>query len=317
MKKARTLATGTQSLVHLGNGDTYQGPLVGGKPHGMGTYTWKNQDTYTGMFQNGLPHGFGVRRSANGSVYSGDWKAGARCGLGNHVYASSQTGVSEIYMGRFENNTYHGYGIFRFKSGNIYSGYWSGGKMHGKGSFQWPDGSMFNGTWKQGQRDGLIYYSPATASYTMRQVFKEGVLVEEAKVSRISDRYLHGFVPDHVQGPQTTEVKEHVKKNQREDTDTDTDSDEDDDVDDANDVDDDTDHKVSLKDSDKNPPEEQVYHNKEQEAFSQCVVCTTQERNRYLRPCGHVAVCDHCVVYLIKCPICRITIIEDLPAYIC
>lgn len=40
-------------------GDVYTGQFHMGKPHGEGTYTWKNTSIYTGEFNNGMKHGHG------------------------------------------------------------------------------------------------------------------------------------------------------------------------------------------------------------------------------------------------------------------
>ncbi|KAJ1425161.1 hypothetical protein B484DRAFT_315253, partial [Ochromonadaceae sp. CCMP2298] len=41
-----------------------------------------------------------------------------------------------------------------------------------------------------------------------------------------------------------------------------------------------------------------------------CVVCLTERREVLLLPCRHLCVCDSCLVYIDKCPVCRSTFEE-------
>eukprot|EP00802_Teleaulax_amphioxeia_P009151 Tamp_09167.p1 GENE.Tamp_09167~~Tamp_09167.p1 ORF type:complete len:361 (-),score=39.94 Tamp_09167:308-1390(-) len=48
----------------------------------------------------------------------------------------------------------------------------------------------------------------------------------------------------------------------------------------------------------------------------ECVVCLVKRKNRLLRPCGHVCVCEGCSTQITACPICRAPISEAIRAFV-
>ena len=100
-----------------------------GKPHGFGTYKWKNGASYVGHFEHGIKGGFGK------------WKkdGGFNCNQ---------------YEGLFFNDMKHGEGVFTWESGNQYEGnYWMD-LREGFGRMSWKDGSFYEGDWSKGLQHG-------------------------------------------------------------------------------------------------------------------------------------------------------------------
>jgi len=62
-------------VLHDYKGGTYSGVLLGGKPHGQGTWRHPNGE-YVGEWKNGTIHGQGIFTSYAGRKYIGQWKDG-------------------------------------------------------------------------------------------------------------------------------------------------------------------------------------------------------------------------------------------------
>ena len=74
------------------------------KPHGKGTYSWKNGSEYTGDWVDG-------RRSGNGEF---EWNNGGK------------------YEGQYLNNLQHGKGKHSYPNGRTEEGTWKEGNKHGE-----------------------------------------------------------------------------------------------------------------------------------------------------------------------------------------
>lgn len=81
----------------INNGDIYEGALVDGQPHGLGTLTYAGGNKYVGAFNNGLMHGHGTLSFASGSSYVGEWKNGKWDGKGIFKYVDGSIWHSGLW----------------------------------------------------------------------------------------------------------------------------------------------------------------------------------------------------------------------------
>ena len=107
-------------------GAKYVGQFKGFKPHGYGTFFWKNGDKYYGEWKDGKNHGNGTKI----------WKNGRK------------------YVGTFKNDKLHGEGTLFYPDGKKYTGEFINGKRHGKGTFSYPDGTAYVGQFIAGKEEG-------------------------------------------------------------------------------------------------------------------------------------------------------------------
>ena len=66
----------TVLLVGCATKGNYVGELKNGKPHGKGTYIWKNGTKYEGEWKDGERYGQGRFTFTDGSKYEGEWEDG-------------------------------------------------------------------------------------------------------------------------------------------------------------------------------------------------------------------------------------------------
>ena len=90
----------TVLLVGCATKGNYVGELKDGKPHGKGTYIWKN-----------------------GTKYEGEWKDGERYGQGRFTFTDGSK-----YVGEFKDGKKHGQGTYTYPDGRKYEGEWKDGK---------------------------------------------------------------------------------------------------------------------------------------------------------------------------------------------
>ena len=64
----------TVLLVGCATKGNYVGELKDGKPHGKGTYIWKNGTKYEGEWKDGELHGQGTLTWSSGEKYVGEFK---------------------------------------------------------------------------------------------------------------------------------------------------------------------------------------------------------------------------------------------------
>lgn len=108
-------------------GAKYVGEFKNYKPHGYGTFIWKNKDKYVGEWKEGKSHGNGTKI----------WKDGRK------------------YFGTFENDKMEGKGSMFYPNGNKYVGEFVNNKRHGEGTYYYSDGTAFIGNFIAGKQEGL------------------------------------------------------------------------------------------------------------------------------------------------------------------
>eukprot|EP00392_Amoebophrya_sp_AT5.2_P011189 g11264.t1 len=90
------------------NGGEYEGELVGGQAHGLGTMVFSSDENstkdthtspaeYTGNWEKGRPHGIGSMRLKSGSEYTGQWMNGKPHGDGKMWIAKYKLSVSSSW----------------------------------------------------------------------------------------------------------------------------------------------------------------------------------------------------------------------------
>ena len=95
----------TVLLVGCATKGNYVGELKDGKPHGKGTYIWKNGTKYEGEFKNGKRHGQGNETYSDGVKYEGEWKDGVKHGQGTKTVPNEGKYVGEWKDGKTWNIT--------------------------------------------------------------------------------------------------------------------------------------------------------------------------------------------------------------------
>ena len=145
-------------VVNLANGDTYQGDMRNGRPHGKGEPAPPCKGAsqtvsirpYASIKNSHFALGrAGVYTWSDGSTYSGDWFEGMKHGRGLYVYANG-----DVYEGGYYNGVKHGYGAAAWSNGSRYEGNWDSGREHGQGKYQTATGQCYTGTFNQGFVDG-------------------------------------------------------------------------------------------------------------------------------------------------------------------
>jgi len=138
-----------QQQVTLANGDTYEGPLLNGVPHGNGILKYAspgNRKRYDGEFINGVPNGLGKIIYKDGEIYNGEFKDGLKSGRGKMTWP----GETGMYEGMWANDTFHGIGKRVYDGGTVYQGGFVNGVFEGEGEYNSPT-QLFIGTFKNGQ----------------------------------------------------------------------------------------------------------------------------------------------------------------------
>ena len=75
----------TVLLIGCATKGNYVGELKDGKPHGKGTYIWKNGTKYEGEWKDGERYGQGRFTFTGGSMYVGEFKDGKKHGQGTNT----------------------------------------------------------------------------------------------------------------------------------------------------------------------------------------------------------------------------------------
>ena len=105
---------------------------------------------YVGQFKDSKPHGYGTFFWKNGNKYFGEWKDGKSHGNGTKIWNDGRE-----YAGTFKNDELHGQGTFYYPDGKQYTGEFENGKRHGEGTFYYSDGTAFVGKFVAGKQVGL------------------------------------------------------------------------------------------------------------------------------------------------------------------
>ncbi|GMI40351.1 hypothetical protein TeGR_g2856, partial [Tetraparma gracilis] len=134
-----------------GGGEVYEGGLLNGKRHGLGTMLYRNGNAYRGGWKADKEHGRGTLYGADMAVlFEGEFFAGKIMGAGTMSYADGSK-----YQGDFNNNTRSGFGRLTFASGAVYAGEFKEGMFWGRGRLTWAEsGNYYDGEWLNGQRHG-------------------------------------------------------------------------------------------------------------------------------------------------------------------
>ena len=128
---------------------TYDGELLDGKMHGLGTLIIKDKSKYIGEFKNNLYHGQGTFTSNEGDKYVGEWKDGEMDGKGTFTKPDG-----EQYVGEWKDGEMEGKGTFTKPNGEQYVGEFKKSKKHGKGSYLFSFGEKYVGEYKNDVYDG-------------------------------------------------------------------------------------------------------------------------------------------------------------------
>ncbi|TDR94596.1 hypothetical protein [Enterovirga rhinocerotis] len=101
----------------------YQGAMRDGRPEGHGMYRDRTGLTYEGPWLGGLPHGEGRLKLGNGAEFAGLFRRGAAEGPG-HFYDVD----GEIFEGRFRQGLRNGQGRTVLPNGAAYRSDWAAGE---------------------------------------------------------------------------------------------------------------------------------------------------------------------------------------------
>mmetsp|Transcript_45655 Transcript_45655/g.132915 ORF Transcript_45655/g.132915 Transcript_45655/m.132915 type:complete len:229 (-) Transcript_45655:64-750(-) len=128
------------------DGTTYKGQLVGGKRHGVGTWT------------------------SDAEAYTGQWKEDQRDGQGRQTWKDGR-----VYEGQFKGGKLHGYGRMEWHMPNglmVYEGQYVDDLKDGQGRYVWPDGRVYDGGWQKGMRHGRATVT-TSKGLTRHEIWKE------------------------------------------------------------------------------------------------------------------------------------------------
>ena len=130
-------------------GHEYDGIFTNGKII-KGISTYPGGAKYVGEFKNYKPHGYGTFVWKNGDKYYGEWKNGKSNGNGTKIWKNGRK-----YLGTFKNDKLHGEGTLFYPDGNKYAGEFINGKRHGEGIFTYADGTAYIGKFIAGKEEGV------------------------------------------------------------------------------------------------------------------------------------------------------------------
>lgn len=127
--------------INYSNGDSYEGAIKDGKPHGYGI--WRSYDNccFRGLYNDGAPQ-YGAFRNPKGINYFGNWKNWKKNGYGKGADCNNAT-----YTGMWVNDKRSGKGVMEWPDGDKYEGDWVDGKMTGYGTYFYSDGTIKTGHW--------------------------------------------------------------------------------------------------------------------------------------------------------------------------
>ncbi|KAL8143348.1 hypothetical protein V2J09_016380 [Rumex salicifolius] len=165
------------------NGDSYEGDLFKGLPHGNGRYTWCDGTEYEGGWEMGKMSGKGKMKWPSGSFYEGDFSGGYFDGHGDftsinkyhytgawrmnnmHGFGRKEYSNSDVYEGSWKEGIREGSGTYVWSSGDTYTGAWKDGKMLGRGVMKWTNDDLYYGFWLNGLRHGTGVYRFSNGGY--------------------------------------------------------------------------------------------------------------------------------------------------------
>ena len=108
-------------------------------------------ESYEGDIRDGVPHGVGKRELASSSIYRGQFQHGCRHGAGRMVLASGEN-LQGFFLGRA--STLQGEGKIALHGGAEMAGTFADGKLHGDGYYRAPNGVEWRGHFEAGTLSG-------------------------------------------------------------------------------------------------------------------------------------------------------------------
>ena len=135
--------------IEYDSGDTYEGEMLDGKPHGTGTYAYKEaKASYTGEWVEGKRHGRGTHTLLKtGHAYCGMWENDEKEGYGEQTFDDGSK-----YCGGYHESMWHGEGKLEFADGGVYEGGFFESSYQGQGLMRYADGASYDGSFKAGKR---------------------------------------------------------------------------------------------------------------------------------------------------------------------
>ncbi len=131
----------------------YVGEAIGDRPHGYGTWYYKNGDRYEGKWNLGVKQGQGTFTYASSETWTGEWKDDKQeNGNGTIWIVRDGELTGNRYEGALVNGNRHGYGTYFYANGDRYEGAFKDGKPNGQGTYTYASGETWTGEWKDGAR---------------------------------------------------------------------------------------------------------------------------------------------------------------------
>ncbi len=143
-------------VIKYDGGDVYEGPMVNGKRHGKGKYTWANGDFYEGDYVDGVRTGYGRYQWKNGEYYEGEFFNNKFHGKGKRVWLDG-----DVYEGDYAENKRHGKGKYSWPNGDIYDGDFVDDVRTGYGKYMFANGDVYQGEFADGKRNGIGKFTHA------------------------------------------------------------------------------------------------------------------------------------------------------------
>jgi hypothetical protein len=186
-------------VLHLPNGDVYEGELKDGLYNGQGTMTYANGDVYEGEWKNGERNGHGKMTYANGDIYEGELKDGILNGQGTYTFADGR-----VYTGEFERNMRHGQGIMTWTDGQVYMGELKDDKRHGQGTTTYASGDVYEGEWENDVYSGHGTYTWANGVQIYTGEWKDGKYNGQGTMTFVNGNVYEGTWSDDQRNGQGT-----------------------------------------------------------------------------------------------------------------
>lgn len=144
---SRSIASDILDTVFSGNLQ-YTGEQKEGKPHGKGTYSYKDQVWYEGDFVKGKMEGTGKLYEKGKLLYEGAFRGNLPNGKGRLLTAG-------IYEGDVKNGLRHGKGVLYADGRKSYEGDFYENTITGKGTIYETNGGKYVGDVIMGVREGM------------------------------------------------------------------------------------------------------------------------------------------------------------------
>jgi hypothetical protein len=116
----------------------YEGEVLRGRLHGVGTITYIDGSTYSGKWVDGKKEGEGTSTTASGASFVGTFKNDVPWVGQGTVSVPADVGV--CYMGQWGFGKMHGLGMLLQATGVEFVSKWVMGRPHGRGVVKYPSG---------------------------------------------------------------------------------------------------------------------------------------------------------------------------------